>query len=325
VAILLVVACHYYRFPRDGGPVGVGLFFVLSGFLITTLLLEEHAVDGRVGLRRFYARRVRRLLPALAVLLVAYAIVRLLEGGGARGLEVVALSGLYAGNIVQAFAVHDLVSGTSLAHLWSLAQEEQFYVIWPWLLLLVLRARRTMLWIALLLTAMIAYRAGLALHGASVVRLYYGPDTRSDWLIAGAFLAVWRRRGLVVREPVALVGFAILFTGLFLDPWARGWQVWQSPLLTMGCGALVAAGCAPTQMALLLSSRLLVNLGKVSYSLYLWHVPMFAVLGYRRPEIALPLALAASWLSYRYIEQPFRRHRSARVSAVLTPSAVPTA
>jgi peptidoglycan/LPS O-acetylase OafA/YrhL len=312
VAIVLVIACHYFRFPLDGGPVGVGLFFVLSGFLITTLLLEERADSGGVRIGRFYARRARRLLPALAVLLVVYLVVR--GAKGEDGVAVAAAAGLYVGNVVQAFGVDDVLSGTCLAHLWSLAQEEQFYLVWPFLLLLGLRARRVLLWLSLALAALIVYRAALTLGGASAARLYYAPDTRADALLAGAVLAVWRHRGgLSVAEPVALAGFTVVFFGLFVNPWAHAWSIWQAPLIVAGSAALVAASCGSTQMAALLSSRPLVGIGKVSYSLYLWHVPIFCAFGYRRPELALPAAALVAALSYRYVEQPFRR-RSLRVT-----------
>jgi peptidoglycan/LPS O-acetylase OafA/YrhL len=298
---------------------------VLSGFLITTLLLEEHSRSHRVSLSNFYLRRGRRLLPALVALLGTYLIVRAAKGE--NGLQVAALAGLYLGNAVQAFSVHDVVSGTCLAHLWSLAEEEQFYLVWPCLLLLALRLRRVVLWLALALVALMAYRAVLALDGASTVRLYYAPDTRADGLLAGAILALWRQRGFAAREPVALVGFAIVFVGLFLDPWARAWEIWQTPILAIGSAALVAAACSGTQMAVLLSARPIVGLGKISYSLYLWHVPVFCALGYRHPVLAVPLSVVVALLSYRYVEQPFRRRRgrAERTQIALVALPVPAA
>ena len=314
VAIALVIATHYWGLP-GGGPLGVGLFFVLSGFLITTLLLEE-LDTGRFGLRGFYARRCRRLLPALAVLLVVYVAVR-----GAPGLRVAALAGLYAGNIVQAVWPSGPVTGSALAHLWSLAQEEQFYLVWPLLLAFLARSRRLLTALCVLTVALIAYRAALASSVTLNASRTYGPDFHSDWLLAGAVLAVLRRRGMHWNEAAALGAFVTIFVGSLLNPWTQAWFIWQAPIFMAACALLVGAAHSPTQMAELLSVRPLVSLGKISYSLYLWHVPVYAVFGYRHPLLALPIALGAAGLSYRFVEQPFRRRsadRTAPAPAVAT-------
>jgi peptidoglycan/LPS O-acetylase OafA/YrhL len=320
VAIALVIATHYWGLP-GGGPLGVGLFFVLSGFLITTLLLEE-LDTGRLDLRNFYARRCRRLLPALAVLLVVYIIVR-----GAPGLRVAALAGLYAGNIVQAIWPAGPVSGSALAHLWSLAQEEQFYLVWPVLLAFLARGRRLLLALCALTAALIAYRAVVASGGTLNASRTYAPDFRSDWLVAGAVLAVLRRRGFRWNEAAALGGFVAIFVGSILNPWTQSWFVWQAPIFMAGCALLVGAAHSRTQMAELLSVRPLVWLGRISYSLYLWHVPVYAVFGYRHPLLALPIALAAAGLSYRFVEEPFRRRTRADSTVpaptIATSSALP--
>jgi peptidoglycan/LPS O-acetylase OafA/YrhL len=311
VAIALVLATHYFGLPGAGAS-GVGLFFVLSGFLITTLLIEERADRGSISLGNFYRRRARRLLPALALLLATYLIVR--GAQGQNGLRVVALAGLYFGNVVQAFSLHDNVGGTSLAHLWSLAEEEQFYLVWPLVLLAVTRARRPLLWVAGLVVALTAYRAALATGGGSVTRLYYGPDTHADWLLGGALLAFAGRRR--IPEPVVLAAFGLLVAGTTVNPWTRAWETWQATVLMLGCVVLVAAASAKTPLAEVLSVRPLVGLGKISYSVYLWHIPVFAALDYRHPLAAIPLTLLAAILSYHFVEQPFRRRR-ARVSPLL--------
>ena len=313
VAIALVIATHYWGIP-GGGPLGVGLFFVLSGFLITTLLLEELDL-GRLDLKGFYARRCRRLLPALALLLTVYVVVR-----GGPGLRVAALAGLYAGNIVQAVWPASPITGSALAHLWSLAQEEQFYLVWPVLLGLLARSRRLLAILCALTVALIAYRAAIASSGTLNASRTYAPDFHSDWLLAGAVLAVLRRRGVQWNEAAALGAFVIIFVGAILNPWTEAWFVWQAPIFMAGCALLVGAAHSPTQMAGLLSLRPLVLLGRISYSLYLWHVPVFAALGYRQPLFALPISLAAAGLSYRFVEQPFRRRRMGGGRAAPTPA-----
>src|SRR5262245_4168116 len=189
IAIALVVGFHAFRWPANGA-LGVDLFFVLSGFLITTLLLEEHRSFGRIGLRRFYVRRVRRLYPALLLLLLALVAVTL-AAGGFPSLDSppaigVASALTYTANVVVAASPSHVPAG--MVHLWSLAAEEQFYVVWPLLIVLLLRWRSMRLLatsLVVLLLLAIAYRLRLALAGASIGRLYYGPDTHADSLLVG--------------------------------------------------------------------------------------------------------------------------------------------
>src|SRR4051812_42278396 len=160
IAIAIVVGYHAFGFPL-GGWLGVDLFFVLSGFLITTLLLEEHDRTGRVSLRAFYVRRARRLLPALGAVLALIAVVGPLYYSPGLLASIVA-SGLYAANIVRGFGQSDFLNATPAAHLWSLAQEEQFYVLWPIALIWFRRRlteRRLMSLLAAGFIALVLYRA----------------------------------------------------------------------------------------------------------------------------------------------------------------------
>jgi hypothetical protein len=193
VAIALVMLHHADVLP--GGYIGVDVFFVLSGFLITTLLLEERAAQGRISLRGFYRRRARRILPALITLLLGYLVVVALAGGS--GIRAVALGGFFTGNAVQAFANPNPLAqnGLGLAHLWSLAEEEQFYLLWPVVLILLARTRRLIPALATILAVALVWRGVLAAEGASFYRIYYGPDTHADGLLAGALLAALRWRG----------------------------------------------------------------------------------------------------------------------------------
>ncbi|MDQ4069687.1 MAG: acyltransferase, partial [Actinomycetota bacterium] len=205
LAVMLVVAVHvtYVLVPAwagrwvPGGFLGVDVFFVLSGFLITTLLLEEHHRSGRVSLRGFYVRRARRLLPAVGVLLLAHgvltALIRADLGHEARSAAAVAL---YGANWVIA-AGGSLSAG--LGHLWSLSVEEQFYMVWPVLLLAALRCRRPTAVIVVIAVAGIVWaigvRAWLWLEGAGWDAIYVRTDARLDELFMGALLAVTFRRG----------------------------------------------------------------------------------------------------------------------------------
>jgi peptidoglycan/LPS O-acetylase OafA/YrhL len=309
IAIAIVVSYHLFGVPH-GGPVGVDLFFALSGFLITTLLLEEHRDTGRVRLGAFYLRRARRLLPALAALLATYVLWAAAHGHNA--LKTVAIGGLYVSNFVQAFMQPNAVLGTGLTHLWSLAQEEQFYLLWPVLLIGILRLRRPLFWTSLLLAAMLAYRTALLLNGASLPRVYLGPDTHASGLMGGAVLAmIAARHPLRVGEPTARAAVVVLGVLTATEVATTQWWLIFQPLVELSCVVIVAAAVAAPDLSHLLASRPLVALGKISYSLYLWHWPvLWALHGHPVSTLALSIALATA--SYRYVERPFRRRRAHR-------------
>lgn len=307
VAIALVIGQHYWFHMRGPltGATGVEIFFVLSGFLITTLLLEERDRTGSFDLRRFYVRRARRLFPALAILLVFYVAAR-----HGRGLEQAALGGLYVGNIAMAWSPHLLAlqSMAGLGHLWSLAQEEQFYAMWPAALLLLLRAKTGRL-LPFLLAALLVYDVALAVSGADGNRLYFAPDTNMAWLVAGAALAFYRLRGRHISDMSAIAAIMVLAVLVAAIKTLPQLFVLQ-PVLVLCYAAIVGAAFSGGRVAAALSLTPLVWLGRVSYSLYLWHPPIYLAVGHRT-AVALPLAVGAAWLSYRFVELPFRRRRSA--------------
>jgi peptidoglycan/LPS O-acetylase OafA/YrhL len=319
VAIVLVLSDHLFGIPR-GGQVGVDLFFALSGFLITTLLLEERAATGTVSLRGFYARRSRRLFPALGALLTTYLLWD--AAHGVNGLANVAMGGLYFANFVEAFVSPNPVFYTGLDHLWSLAQEEQFYLVWPLVLLALAKTRRPAAWTAGIAVTMVIYRSSLVLSGASFTRIYRGPDTRAVGLILGALLAIVLLRR-PIRVPEWFAQLSVLAFGLLASVGSLGlwWWIYGQPLVELACVAVVASALSAPGLIQVLSVRPLVWLGRISYSLYLWHWPIFWAMHGRYPLIALALSLVAAWLSYRYVEQPFRRRRRVRApDAVVTPA-----
>jgi len=316
IAISLVVAQHYFGYP-PGGLAGVDLFFVLSGFLITTLLLEEAVERGGVSLGAFYARRARRLLPALFAMLAVYLAV--LGVQGRDGLRTVALGGLYFGNVVQAWNLAP-VRHSALLQLWSLAEEEQFYVLWPLALLVIWKSRRPLAWASGLVAALLVYKAvlTLSLH-PDWMRLYYGPDTHADGLAFGSLLAIVRirRGGLEVPEWCGKVGIGALGAGAVLAQLSTAWVAFGLPVFEVGVVFLIAAAVSKTDLARWLESRALAGLGRISYSVYLWHAPvwfgMYDVL--KLPELPLgalaaPTTILIAIASWRWIEQPFRRHRA---------------
>ena len=221
LAVIGVVAYHLQLGWASGGYLGVDLFFVLSGFLITSLLLEEWVGTGRVSLAAFWGRRAKRLLPALFLVVAALALYlvlnRLLGGPGANGLlDLPGLRGDAISTLLYVNNWHSIYAGQSyfaqfstpspLQHTWSLAIEEQFYLVWPLVLLLVLRVaprmwRRTGVMVTVVLGVASSVLMALLFHpGSDPSRIYYGTDTRLFDLMAGASIAFLRKPAIRCRK-----------------------------------------------------------------------------------------------------------------------------
>lgn len=349
VAVVAVMLYHGGVSWAAGGFLGVDVFFVLSGFLITSLLVREWRRTGRIDLVAFWLRRARRLLPAMWVVVLAVAaffLVVPLEQSQLRGDSIATLA--YVSN--WWFMVSDqsyfaqFLEPSPLRHMWSLAIEEQFYVLFPLLLVGLLgRARTGLSWLrTVLLVGVVGSAVLMALLHDPLVdpsRAYYGTDTRAQALLLGAVLALSpglaRRPGAsyarlgtrLVRLPdrgwlgwAALGGLFVLFvTARELAPWMyRG-----GFLLTAALSAVViAAVWAGPRSALgrALSWRPLVAVGVVSYGLYLWHWPVFVALNHERTGLDGPALLTVrfavtgvlAYASYRFVEEPIRSRRLQR-------------
>lgn len=322
VAIAAVCANHFFGLP--GGYFGVDLFFVLSGFLITTLLLEERDRSGSISLRSFFARRARRLLPALAAFLLVSLICVLVVQGSRVPVtaHTFVFGGFYLANIARAFQHPDPISGTPFALLWSLAQEEQFYVVWPLLLLALLRFRRDTI-AKILLTLFFAffiYQLGLVAHGATWSRLYFGPDTHLGGLVIGCFAAVVRREGGRVPARVGWGAALIVLGAMISIAGTVQSNVFGSPLVDLCCGAVVVAALEPGPLGRVLSLRWLTPVGRVSYSLYLWQGLALWLTNGTHVLFALALSVVLGTASYWLVENRFRRRHS---SALQRPGVVP--
>jgi peptidoglycan/LPS O-acetylase OafA/YrhL len=292
VAVLSVIALHA-GFPwARYGFLGVDLFFVLSGFLITTLLLREWQCTGAINLRAFYVRRAARLFPALGALLVAVALWSLTfasDGLADRNWVGILSSLLYAANWTVALGIREHIG--LLQHTWSLAIEEQFYLLWPFVLVALLRrgwSWKRLLWLTLggaLLSAV--WRVILWRLTLEPWRGYAGTDTRADGLLLGCALALLllnvpaissRRIGYVLLPVVGLAVLgcvAISWFGVTLrDFWwySRGGYA-VAALLSAALVLLAATGSVPL-FRRVLSVAPLVWIGRISYGLYLWHYPI---------------------------------------------------
>ncbi len=343
IAIVLVMLLHLgvlTTFPftsfsplqrlADGGFLGVDLFFVLSGFLITALLISEFGRSDRIRLVAFYRRRALRLLPALAVLLIVFVVYALATHLPRRPVfQAVLATALYARNYVNV-TVPPFTPVLGIGHLWSLSVEEQFYVVYPAILLVVLRARRR--WVVPALLATLA--AAVAIRRAEVFTQYRHSlthlefmlnwtDVRADGLLIGALAAwLWYRRVLPTKV-IAALGWAGAAGALLVienaSETARwmyyaGWSVFNISIaaVVLACASHTWSGQKVLEWAPL---RLL---GRVSYGLYLWHLLVFAVIAryarYRWHWSFAALLLAAVTLtagltaaSYFIVERPALR------------------
>jgi peptidoglycan/LPS O-acetylase OafA/YrhL len=340
LALTWVVTYHFTGAggPFPGGWVGLDVFFVLSGFLITAMLLDEVRVHGRVSLPLFYARRAFRLLPALFVMLAIWVAMLFAfhdttwfaatPGGSGVGspvdvgaaLEQVGITLLYGANWIYAL---DWGAGAPLAHLWSLAVEEQFYVVWPFVLLLLLRlpaGRRV-----LPVLALAAVSATLPYlwwdGGAGNDRNYFGTDTRAVGMLLGAVAAlVWHRRHALGDRAGwapglrAYLGLAAVVAFLL--------TVGNIPLKFLSGPAIMAVAAmqvipylvdAPSsRMTRFFEHPVLVWLGQRSYAVYLWHY-LWATWLHPLPTVVhigagVSASLACAWLSWRFVEGPALRY-----------------
>jgi peptidoglycan/LPS O-acetylase OafA/YrhL len=353
IAIGTVLAFHAGLPWVSGGYVGVDVFFVLSGFLITGILVREVNQSGRVRLGRFWARRARRLLPASALVLAFSVLVTWvwlpLTQRQPFGLDIVS-SALYVVNWRLAarsvdYQAEDIVA-SPVQHFWSLAVEEQFYVVWPLLILAVavIFARRRVRGAFLALSTITAVSFAYSVHQAeaSPDTAFFVSTTRIWELGVGSLLALAASR--VARAPAGVLA-AAGWAGLAAIAWAAlrfdgttTWPGFPALLPVLGAAGVIASGITPAAAApgRLLSLRPIVWIGGISYSLYLWHWPILiagqaAIDDFRiRHGVALALvAFVPAWLSRRYVEDPIRfgprfrpTHRALGLGAALTATGV---
>ena len=323
IAILLVLLFHAGLPWTPGGFVGVDVFFVISGFLITGKLWRESQQPGGLNITRFYAWRIRRLLPAALVAVALISLVGLLLAAPLDRSELAAdgaASALSLANMRFIGSVDYFAATTSpspFLHFWSLSVEEQFYLVWPALIVLLTwrggSSRRLI--VALLIGVVASFALSIWLTDTSPARAFYLLPTRVWQLGVGGLLALIgvagtsRRAGALAWAGLAAVAVAgVALTAEMPYPGLA------ALLPTAGAVALLYGGAAPSGPVRLLAAAPLRFLGKISYSLYLWHWPllvlplMFLERALTGVEVAASVAVAigVSWLSWRFVEQPFR-------------------
>lgn len=329
LSVLAVMAWHAVLPYVKAGNIGVDVFFVLSGFLITTLLLQEWEKNGIISLKNFYIRRALRLFPVLFVVMLLYALYAAFYETpieAANSYKYIAATLFYVANWVQViFGLHHPVLG----HTWSLAVEEQFYILYPLLLIGFLRLKINYRWLllsfAIVIVGVFLNRFWIWEGELSYDRAHMSLDTRADALLIGCFVSVLVVNGLIPSKRWMLILVRILsicsvcvLCGIVIggvsDEIYYKYGVASLTAICVGFVILDLMGQPLKLMQWFLQNPPLVWVGRLSYGLYLWHVPVFFMLGTNDSWSGLRVQgtrFAAVFLvaavSFYFIEQPFLR------------------
>ena len=338
VAVLSVVIFHAFPGLLRGGFVGVDIFFVISGFLISTIIVGNLRRD-RFSFAEFYGRRIRRIFPALLLVLIAsdtlgwfalladeYQQLGKHTAGGAGFVSNFVLWG-------ESGYFDSTAESKPLLHLWSLGIEEQFYIVWPLLLWAAWKARVNLL-LATAVIGLASFALNIATVGDDTIAAFYSPQTRFWELLVGAGLACAAAHktpaptlGDGLANALSLAGSALIVSGIVLIDKDRQFPGGWAMLPTVGAALVIAAGSRAWLNRVVLANRVLVWFGLISFPLYLWHWPLLSFArileaappsrGMRIAAIAASIGLA--WLTFRLIERPIRfgSHRQAKALALL--------
>ncbi|MET3477113.1 acyltransferase family protein [Variovorax atrisoli] len=334
IAVGSVLAYHAFPSLLPGGFIGVDIFFVISGFLITTILLQSLAA-GDFSYRDFYARRIRRIFPALVLVLLAtlaFGWYVLLPGEFSQlGKQTTGGAAFFANLVFLGQAGYfDATAETKpLLHLWSLGIEEQFYIFWPLLLGLAWRKRWPILRVTLAV-ATVSFLVNVLTVQPHRAAAFYSPLSRAWELMAGGLLAVMQLQaaaaagqgqagGRVWKKHLqSIVGIALIVLGLFMTRSTKAFPGWWALLPVLGAASCIAAGPGGVLNKYLLSNRVMVWIGLISYPLYLWHWPLLSyariVTGGEPPlQLRIVLVVASivlAWATYRFLERFVKLHLS---------------
>ena len=335
MAVLAVIAFHGFPEYIAGGFVGVDVFFVISGFLISGIILDETRVEI-FSLQGFYARRVRRIFPALLLVLVVSLLAGwwlLLPADLLRLGKQLAASAAFVSNFYLWFQSSYFSPDARtfpLLHLWSLGVEEQFYIVWP-LIIIGLRRRPNWTMPAIVLIGISSFCLNVTLidnHEAD----FYSPVTRAWELMLGASLAWLRRRDDMAppskrsADVATIAGLILILGASLLFDQQSSYPGWLALFPTIGASLILWGGVSSNVASSILSSRALVFVGLISYPLYLWHWPLlvfseafkFAPLTPLERGLVIAVSFILAWLTYEFVESRFRAGRvnKAKIAAL---------
>ena len=325
IAVGSVVLFHAGLPGFDGGYVGVDVFFVISGYLITAILLDD-LDGGRFSILKFYERRARRILPALSLVIAVTSLIAvsgvMLPDQLTRYFQSVVATALFAANFFFWWTTDYFAPAAEespLLHMWSLAVEEQFYLLFPIFLFLGWRWRRDWALPLMLLGGLVSLGLAEFASRAGPTANFYFPVTRVWELLAGSLVAVTLRGGVPERTALSpwlsglglalVVASIVMVGGEFRYP-----SLWTVPSV-LGTALMIRYTRPDDPAGWLLALAPMVFIGQLSYSIYLWHQPLMAfarISTFGHVELWVMLALSAltiplSWLSWRFVEQPFRK------------------
>nr|WP_317892736.1 acyltransferase family protein [uncultured Sphingomonas sp.] len=330
LAVLPVVLFHAGFSSFSGGYIGVDVFFVISGYLITSILVAD-AERGTASILGFYDRRIRRIFPALITVIVATIIGCLFIMLPSELMKVAqsAVGAVLFYSNIYFWGTTDYFSGAPyenpLLHTWSLAVEEQFYIFWPLILLFLAKGPKRKLLLPLtLIAAVISFSMAEYLVERSAKTAFYMFPPRAWELFAGAILALLPHKEIGsrgVRQVTSFIGAMLLVVPIFVYEEGSRFPAAAAVPPVLGTALLILANVRQdTWMARLLSNRVMVGIGLISYSLYLWHWPVISLfrLAAGRPSTTIEasaivlLSIALAWISWKYVEAPFRYAKAAR-------------
>ncbi|MFZ4701052.1 MAG: acyltransferase family protein [Candidatus Methylumidiphilus sp.] len=334
VAVISVVVFHAFPGLLRGGFIGVDIFFVISGFLISTIIVDNLKRD-QFSFAEFYGRRVRRIFPALLLVLVASAVLgwfALLADEYQQLDKHIAGGAGFVSNLVlwgESGYFDSTAESKPLLHLWSLGIEEQFYIIWPLLLWAAWKTRINLL-VTTIVIGLASFAWNIASVGDDTIATFYSPQTRFWELLVGAALAcaaAHKSAAPKFGNAQSLIGATLIVSGIVLIDKERQFPGGWALLPTVGAALVIAAGAGAWVNRVVLANRVFVWFGLISFPLYLWHWPLLSFArileaapptrGIRITAIAASIGLA--WLTFRLIERPIRfgSRRQAKTLALL--------
>lgn len=326
LAVLPVIFFHAGLKGFDGGFVGVDVFFVISGYLITSIILAEKEA-GTFSLIKFYERRARRILPALFFVMAAcipFAWLWLLPGDMKGFSDSLAAIAVFASNILfwsESGYFDTAAELKPLLHTWSLAVEEQYYVLFPLFMILAWRLGRRWMVVLLAIAAVISLAVAEWGNDRSPAAAFFLLPTRGWELALGALVALYLARrsqatpSLALKQVASVLGALLIVYAIFAFDSDTPFPGMYALVPTAGTALIILFAAPDTAVGRLLGTKVLVGVGLISYSAYLWHQPLFAFARHKtltEPDASVFLVLSASaialaYFSWRFVEQPFRR------------------